>query len=93
MSITRKKCKIMDEEQHNSQIEKIANMILEDNVSIDEQDTGKLQKYKEQTISDCKMSEDDAIKLVYEALLYLKLKNSEGTDPIQKGDEFGAGFS
>ncbi len=66
----------MDEEQHNSQIEKIANMIMEDNVSIDEQDVSKLQKYKEQTISDCKMSEDDAIKLVYEALLYLKLKNS-----------------
>jgi len=83
----------MDEEQHNSQIEKIANMILEDNVSIDEQDVSKLQKYREQTISDCKMSEDDAIKLVYEALLYLKLKNSEGTDPIQKGDQFGAGFS
>ena len=83
----------MDEEQHNSQIEKIANMILEDNVSIDEQDHGILQKYQDQTISDCNMSEDDAIKLVYEALLYLKLKNSEGTDPIQKGDQFGAGFS
>jgi len=83
----------MNEEQYNSQIEKIANMILEDNVSIDEQDTGKLQKYKEQTISDCNLSEDDAIKLVYEALLYLKLKNSEGTDPIQRGDQFGAGFS
>jgi len=93
MSINRKKFKIMDEEQHNSQIEKIANMIMEDNVSIDEQDVSKLQKYKEQTISDCKMSGDDAIKLVYEALLYLKLKNSEGTDPIQKGDQFGAGFS
>ncbi len=83
----------MDEEQHNSQIEKIANMILDDKIPIDEQDPAKLQKYKEQTISDCNMSEDDAIKLVYEALLYLKLKNSEGTDPIQKGDEFGAGFS
>ncbi len=83
----------MDEEQHNSQIEKIANMISDDKVSIDEQDPANLQKYKEQTISDCKMSEDDAIKLVYEALLYLKLKNSEGTDVIQKGDEFGAGFS
>ncbi len=83
----------MDEEQHNSQIEKIANMIMEDNVSIDEQDVSKLQKYKEQTISDCNLSEDDAIKLVYEALLYLKLKNYEGTDPIQKGDQFGAGFS
>jgi len=83
----------MDEERHNSQIEKIANMMVDDSVSIDEQDQDKLQKYKDQTISDCNMSEDDAIKLVYEALLYLKLKNSEGSDPIQKGDQFGAGFS
>jgi len=83
----------MDDDQHNSQIEKIANMMLEDNVSIEEQDAGKLQKYKDQTISDCNMSGDDALKLVYEALLYLKLKNSKGTDIIQKGDEFGAGFS
>ena len=83
----------MDEDQHNSQIEKIANMMLEDDVSIEEQDSSKLQKYKDQTISDCNMSGDDAIKLVYEALLYLKLKNSGGTDPIQKGDQFGAGFS
>jgi hypothetical protein len=83
----------MDEQQYNSQIEKIANMILDDKISIDEQDPAKLQKYKDQTISDCNFSEDDATKLVYEALLYLKLKNSEGSDPIQKGGEFGAGFS
>lgn len=83
----------MDEELHNSQIEKIANMMVEDSVSIDEQDPDKLQKYKDQTISDCNLSGDDAIKLVYEALLYLKLKNSEGVDPIQKGEQFGAGFS
>ena len=83
----------MNDEQHNSQIEKIANLMVEDNVSIEEQNPDKLQKYKEQTISDCNMSGDEAIKLVYEALLYLKLKNSEGSDPIQKGDQFGAGFS
>jgi len=35
----------MYEEQHNSQIEKIANMMVEDNISIDEQDKDKLQKY------------------------------------------------
>ncbi len=83
----------MDEEQHNSQIEKIAKMITDDKVSVDEQDHSKLQKYKDQTISDCNLSDDDALKIVYEALLYLKLKNSEGTDVIQKGEEFGAGFS
>ena len=64
----------MDEKQYNSQIEKIANMLVDDNVSFDEQDFKKLEKYQKQTIADCKLSEDDAIKLVYEALLYLKLK-------------------
>jgi hypothetical protein len=83
----------MNDEQHNLQIEKVANMMLEDNISLDEQDPDKLQKYKEQTISDFDLNEDDALKIVYEALLYLKLKNSEGTDPIQKGDQFGMGFS
>jgi hypothetical protein len=83
----------MNDEQHNSQIEKVANMMLEDNISLDEQDPDKLQKYKEQTISDFDLNGDDALKIAYEALLYLKLKNSEGTDPIQKGDQFGMGFS
>ncbi len=83
----------MEEKQHNAQIEKIATMLTDDNVSVDEQDLQKLQKYKDQTVSDCNISEDEAIKIVYEALLYLKLKNSSGVDPIQKGDQFGAGFS
>ncbi len=46
----------MDEEQHNSQIEKIANVMVDDGVSIDEQDQDKLEKYKDQTISDCNQS-------------------------------------
>ena len=83
----------MEEKQHNTQIEKIATMLTDDNISVDEQDLQKLQKYKDQTVSDCNISEDEAIKIVYEALLYLKLKNSSGVDPIQKGDQFGAGFS
>ncbi len=48
----------MDDELHNSQIEKIANMMVEDNNSIDEQDQDKLEKYKDQTISDCNQSGD-----------------------------------
>ena len=83
----------MEEKQHNAQIEKIATMLTDDSVSVDEQDPQKLQKYKDQTVSDCNITEDEAIKIVYEALLYLKLKNSSGVDPIQKGDQFGAGFS
>ena len=37
----------MDEEQYNSQIKKIGNMMMDDSVSIDEQDQDKLQKYKD----------------------------------------------
>jgi len=62
----------MDEEQNNSQIEKIANMMVEDNNSIDEQGQDKLQKYKDQTISDCNQSGDDAINLIYEAISKIK---------------------
>ena len=83
----------MDEQQQNIQVEKIANMLLVDKVSADEQDPLKLEKYKNQTMSDCNVSDDDALKIVYEALLYLKLKNSHDADPLQKGDQFGAGFS
>ncbi len=83
----------MDDDKHNQQIEKIAKMLVSDKISIDEQDTKKLKKYQNQTMSDCNLDEDDSMKIVYEALLYLKLKNSSGVDPIQQGDQFGAGFS
>ena len=83
----------MDDELHNAQIEKIAGMLVTDDVSMDEQDPAKLQKYKEKTMSDCNIPDEEAMKLVYEALLYLKLKNSPDGDPLTKGDQFGAGFS
>jgi len=33
------------------------------------------------------------MKLVYESLLYRKLKNSDSGDILEKGSDFGAGFS
>ena len=83
----------MDEDKHNLQIEKIAKMLVIDKISVDEQDIAKLKKYRDQTMSDCNLGEEDSMKIVYEALLYLKLKNSSEVDPIQQGDQFGAGFS
>ena len=83
----------MDESVYNSQIEKIANMITEDNLSIDEQDPKKLEKYHEYAKTNFNLNDEAALQLVYEALLYLKLKNSESVDPLQEGDKFGAGFS
>ena len=83
----------MDEEQQNSEIEKIANLMIHDNISPDEQDITKLEKYKNQVIQDCKIDDEKAMKLVYETLLFRKLKNSNSGDILEKGNEFGAGFS
>jgi hypothetical protein len=83
----------MDENQYNSLIEKVATIMENDDISIDEQNIQKLQKYKDHIKSNSNLNDDDSLKLVYESLLYLKLKNSDSGDPLQKGDEFGAGFS
>ena len=83
----------MDEAQQNSEIEKIANLMVHDNISPDEQDVSKLEKYKNQIKADCDFDDESALKMVYETLLYRKLKNSDSSDVLEKGNEFGAGFS
>ena len=83
----------MDESQQNSEIEKIANLMIHDNVSPDEQDVTKLEKYKNQIKEDCNLDDEKAMNLVYETLLFRKLKNSDSGDVMEKGNEFGAGFS
>ena len=85
--------KIMDDGQRNAEIEKIANMMIHDNISVDEQDVTKLEKYKNQIKEDCDLDDEQAMKIVYETLLYRKLKNSSSADILEKGNEFGAGFS
>jgi len=81
----------MNDDQQNSEIEKIANLMVHDNLSLDEQDVTKLEKYKYQIKTDCNL--EDALKLVYETLLFRKLKITESGDILEKGSEFGAGFS
>jgi len=83
----------MDDAQQNSEIEKIANLMIHDNLSADEQDITKLEKYKNQIKEDCNIDDDNAMKLVYETLLFRKLKNSDSGDLLEKGTDFGAGFS
>ena len=83
----------MNEDQQNSEIEKIANLMVHDNLSSDEQDATKLEKYKNQIKEDCDLDDESALKIVYETLLYRKLKNSDSGDVLEKGNEFGAGFS
>ncbi|AFS83062.1 hypothetical protein [Candidatus Nitrosopumilus sediminis] len=83
----------MDDDQQNSEIEKIANLMVHDDISPDEQDVAKLEKYKNQIKEDCDLDDENALKMVYEALLYRKLKHSDSSDVLEKGNEFGAGFS
>ena len=83
----------MDEDKQNSEIEKIANLMLHDDISFDEQDITKLEKYKNLIKDDCSLDDENAMKIVYEALLYRKLKNSDSGGVLEKGTDFGAGFS
>jgi len=83
----------MSESEHNSRIEKIAEMILSDNISLDEQEENKLKKYHDLAMQNYGLDQGEASELVNEAFLYLKLKQAPDIDPLTKGDEFGAGFS
>ena len=83
----------MDESEYDSQIEKLASLMTEDKLSPDEQDPKKLEKYHEYAKTNFKQNDESALQLVYEALLYLKLKNTDVGDPLQEADKFGGGFS
>jgi len=81
------------ESEYNSQIEKLASLMSEDKLSPDEQDPNKLKKYHDFTKTNFKISDEAALQLVYEALLYFKLQNVDAGDPLQETDKFGGGFS
>ena len=83
----------MEESEHNSRIEKIAKMILSDNISLDEQKQEVLKKYHDFAKENYHLDQDSASELVNEAFLYLQLKQAPDIDPLTKGDQFGAGFS
>ena len=83
----------MDDEKLNLENEKIANLMVHDDISSDEQDVTKLEKYKDQIKIDCDLNDEEAMKLVYETLVYRKLKSSDSSDMLEKGTDFGAGFS
>ena len=83
----------MDDELLNAEIEKIANLMVHDDVSADEHDVAVLAKYRDQVKGDCNLDDEAAMKLVYETLLYRKLKSAQSGDVLEKGNEFGAGFS
>ena len=83
----------MEESEHNSRIEKIAEMILSDNISLDTQEQNMLKKYHDFAKENYHLDQASAFELVNEAFLYLQLKQAPDIDPLTKGDQFGAGFS
>ena len=83
----------MEESEHNSRIEKIAEMILSDKISLDTQEQNILKKYQDFAKENYHLDQDSAAELVNEAFLYLQLKQAPDIDPLTKGDQFGAGFS
>ena len=83
----------MNESGYDSQIERVAALIIEDKTPLDEQDPRKLAKYYDFAKKHFHLKDEYAIQLVNEAFLYLKLRTSDSIDPLQHGDEFGAGFS
>ena len=83
----------MEKSDHDLRIEKIAEMLTSDNISIDEQNQNKLKKYHNFAKKNYDLADDDAVELVNEAFLYLNLKKGVDIDPLTKGDQFGAGFS
>ena len=83
----------MDDNARNSQIMDVAELLVQDNVSLNEQDSSKLQKYYDFAQKKFNLSSDDSVDLVNETFLYLTLKNAKDVDPLQDGDKFGAGFS
>ena len=83
----------MTDSQYDSKIEAISAILLADKISLDEQDDSKLKKYQDFAKKQFHLNEEQSIQLVNEAFLYLKLKGSDSVDPLQHGDQFGAGFS
>ena len=83
----------MEKSEHDLRIEKIAEMLTSDNISIDEQDQNKLKKYHNFAKASYGLDDIHAAELVNEAFLYLNLKSGVDIDPLTKGDQFGAGFS
>lgn len=83
----------MTDPDHDSKIERIAQLIRKDGTPLDEQDAATLEKYYVFAESCFKMDRAQAKHLVNEAFLYLMLQDDGDVDLLQHGNKFGAGFS
>ena len=58
----------MTDTEHNKRIKEISEMIISDNLSLDEQDQNKLEKYHNFLKQNYSLDHDSAVELVNEAL-------------------------
>ncbi len=82
----------MDDIFRNQCIEKIALIISEENIPLDETPSDKIEYLQKFAIS-LGVDISNTQEVVNEAFLYIAMKNAKDIDPLTKGDEFGAGFS
>jgi hypothetical protein len=82
----------MNDSERNAAVLRIATKIQQDGTAIDEQNQSILEQYIKYAVS-FGVPESEASDIVGESFLYLQMKNSTNEDPLQKGDQFGVGFS
>ena len=82
----------MDDAHRNQCIEKIALKISGEKISLDDPSSENIEYLQKFAIT---LGVDNSItsEVVNEAFLYIAMKNAKDVDPLNKGDEFGAGFS
>ena len=82
----------MNDSERNGVVLRIATKIQQDGTSLDEQNQSVLEQYIKYAAS-LGVPESDASEIVGASFLYLQMQNSPNEDPLQKGDQFGVGFS
>ena len=83
----------MSDSEYNRKIESVACILKADNISPDEDDPVKLDKYYKHVRSEFALDDDSAVQLVSESLMYLKLHCNTDMDILSDGKKFGMGFS
>ena len=75
----------MEASEHNSRIEKIAEMILSDNISLNTQEQNILKKYHDFAKENYNLDQDSASELVNEAFFVSTIETSTRYRSIDQG--------
>ena len=83
---------VMNDSERNDAVLRISTKIQQDGTAISEQNQSVLEQYIKYAVS-FGVPESEAPEIVGESFLYLQMQDSPNEDPLQKGDQFGVGFS